>query len=314
MPEPTKTVAAAKSPTWKDFEGRLVQVLGRMAVDQYLIISSRATAGADSHFVQFAQGGREGFRAEAVSNRFLKGTGALSPLQEEQLGDLGWQWPSPTSTSDPNFTREWPMPTPFAEVARLAVRSLREVYRVQRTSWLTYKSFTRDGHNFAQPGLGIDADQPSKPRVDGQTTTPTLDQLRPLVQDAIKAFLNGAEIQYDKDGDIPIRMGSAVVFVRAVDGQPPSVNVFSPVLWDVKETSELLAAANDINTRIRYGRVMWTGREIMAAMEVSAVHITADNIAFACLQVGSIADHFDDELRKRFGGKTMFEETRILVN
>ena len=52
----------------------------------------------------------------------------------------------------------------------------------------------------------------------------------------------------------------------------------------------------------------------MASIELPAFHITADDIGFACLQLGSIADHFDGELQKRFGGKTMVAATKKLLN
>jgi len=56
---------------WDDFEARLVAALERMALDQYLILSTRPAGDDESlYFVQFAQGGRAGFRAEAVSNRY----------------------------------------------------------------------------------------------------------------------------------------------------------------------------------------------------------------------------------------------------
>jgi len=66
------------------------------------------------------------------------------------------------------------------------------------------------------------------------------------------------------------------------------------------------AAINDVNLQIRFGRVFWTGTEVMAAMEVSAIGIVPDDVAFACFQIGAIADQFDDQLQKRFGGTTMF--------
>ena len=44
----------------------------------------------------------------------------------------------------------------------------------------------------------------------------------------------------------------------------------------------------------------------MVASDLPAIGLTADEVAFACFQVGAIADHFDDELQTTFGGKTMF--------
>jgi hypothetical protein len=65
---------------------------------------------------------------------------------------------------------------------------------------------------------------------------------------------------------------------------------------------------------IWFGRLARTGREVMASIELPAFHITPDDIGFACLKLGNSADHFDGELQKHFGGKTMFEATKKLLN
>ena len=148
--EPAKLVIGAESPTWEEFLERLTRVLGKMAVDTFLIISAKGPEPDTEYFVQFAQGGRSGFLAEAVSNKYLSGTSALSPTQDEQMGDLGWMSPTPGSTVEPNYSRQWPMPVPYDEAARLAIRTLREVHGVVATSQLSYKCFARGGHEFAQ--------------------------------------------------------------------------------------------------------------------------------------------------------------------
>jgi len=293
-------------PSWEEFEERLASVLGRMQATSYLVISAPTSDEHSSYYVQFAQAGRPGFLAEAVSNHYLSGTAALSPAQEEQLGDLGWQWPTLGSDRDANFSRQWPMPVPFAEVARLAVRTFREVYGVPNPSVLTYRSFAKGGRPFAQPTLGIDPTPKENVRPESEPVVPTTEELKPLVEAAVKRFLDADVVHYDEQGDIPIRMGSALVFVRVVDAKPPHLAIFSPVLWGIRATPELFEALNELNTRIRFGRVFWTGREVMAALELPAAGVTAEDIAFACMQVGSIADHFDDELQGRFGGTTMF--------
>ena len=314
MLEPTEPVGSVEFPSWEEFEARLASVLARMAADTYLVISAHDADGAPTYYVQFAQAGPAGFLAEAVSNRFLAGALALSPLQEEQMTALGWQWPSPRVASDVNYSRQWPLPTPFAEAAHLAVRTLHEVFGINETGQLRYKTFARGGHEFAQPALGIGAEPPIADHPEGQAAPATLEELRPLVDRAIREFLNTDTVMRDERGNVPISMGSAMVFVRPVDGRPPIVAVFSSLLRGVTASPALLQAINEINTRIRFGRVMWTGHEVIAAMEVSAVRITAEHIAFACLQVGAIADHFDDQLQARFGGATTFEGGGPLVN
>src|ERR1035437_9890302 len=144
---------AEDNMSWEQFEGRLSAVLGRMAAGTFLILSSRA-GDEIVYYVQFAQGGRGGFRAEAESNNFLAGRWALSPAQEEQLAQLGWQCPMP-GDSDLNFMRQWPTPAPYAEIARLAVRSLREVYGIERPAELVYRRFGERGADVGAAGSGV---------------------------------------------------------------------------------------------------------------------------------------------------------------
>ena len=298
--------------SWEEFERRLAAVLGRMAAESFLIVSTRADE-EHCYYVQFAQGGRGGFRAEAESNNFLAGRWALSPAQEEQLAQLGWQCPTP-GDSDLNYMRQWPLPAPFADIASIAVRSLREVFGVGQPSELVYRRFAKGGHDFAEPGLGIDPEKPTTPRGAGQPEAPSLAELTPLVEHAVKSYLEAKEIVRDKDGDIPIRQGSAMLFVRTIDGAPPVVRIFSPILRGIPASQALLEAINEINTRIMFGRVLWTANQVIISTEISAVQITVEHIAFACLHIGALADHLDDELGDRFGGEKMFDEPRKLVN
>ena len=213
-------------------------------------------------------------------------------------------WPTPGSKTDLNYNRQWPMPAPFDEIAELAVRTLREVFGVSRTSEMVYKTFAKRGKQYAQPALGIDAEVLPVPR-SRVPDAPTVADLKPLVEAAVMGVTGAEDVAYDEQGDIPIRMGNTVVFVRLFDGQPPVIGVFSPVLWGVTASPDLIAAINDANTQVRFGRLFWTGKEVMAAMEVSAIGVVPEDVAFACFQIGAIADHFDDEFQRRFGGRTL---------
>ena len=303
----TKDVAPHAYPSWEQFEKNLEHVLGRLPVEHFLIVSTRlAGEGDEPYFIQFAQGGLSGFLAEAVSNRFLKGAKALSPAQEQQMAVIGWMWPTPGSETEPNFSRQWPIGTPFHEVARLAVRTLQEIYGVAQPADLLYQAFSKGGPHYAQAALGIDPEPPSQAATPAEPGLATVEQLKPLVEAAIKGFCGDGEIQYDKDGDVPIRTGSAMVFLRLHDGKPPMVGIFAPVLWGIEESPELLTVINSVNSQIKFGRAFWTGKEVMVATEVPAIGVTAGAIGFAAFQVGSLADNLDDELQKQFGGKTMF--------
>ena len=63
-----------------------------------------------------------------------------------------------------------------------------------------------------------------------------------------------------------------------------------------------------------FGRALWAVNQVLISTEISAVGITSEQIAFACLQIGALADHLDNELRDRFGGQMVFDVPNKLVN
>jgi hypothetical protein len=278
-----------------------------MQKEQFLILDV-ANAGDGSqeepnYYVQFAYGGPEGFRAEAVSNRYLSDRWKLTEKSAETLFQLGWQAPDPEGEKggSVNFHRDWEVPVPVAEVAQLAITTLRRVYSVRTMDQLEYKYFHKDGTQLELSDLGL-----RREAVEKDPAQAALDSLRPLVEEALRQALGQSEIEYDATGDIPIRFGNSMVFVRLL-GSPPRVRIFSPMLWDLRTTGGLFEALNNINSNIDLGRVFWTGKEVVIAIDLPARGLTGDFVALACFQVGSLADHIDDQLAERFGGKTMFQ-------
>jgi hypothetical protein len=307
---------------WSAFEARLAETLRAMDKATYLVISiAGAPRGGASDYVQFAQGGLLGFRAEAAGNHFLPAGHGLGEEQEERLESLGWQRPGAGSQGR-NWVREWEEPVPFAEVASIAVRTLREVYGAAIPDDLRYRSGGFPAHHgpVSEPDLGIPPDRPASP----PPGTPSIrehihpgaepDEAEATLETALAEFIAGADLVADQDGDLPIRVGSALLFVRPLAGRPPLLQVFSPIVSGLDVTPALLEALNDVNRHILFGRVFWTEREVVVSMELTAVGITASQLAFACVQLGNLADHLDDVLRGRFGGRTMFEVPKTLMN
>ncbi len=315
--------AGDPSDAWAAFEARLAKALEAMDRATYLVVSlagePRSVASA---YVQFAQGGLLGFRAEAAGNQWLPPGHGLGSAQQEKLAALGWQQPG-SAPQGRNWAHEWEDdPVPFAEVAAIAVQTLREVYGAKTPDELTYRTGGFPAHSgpVPEPDLGIPRDRPSSGEpaaaVVGARThpAPEPDEAVASLEAALSEFVSGADLVPDRDGDLPIRVGSALMFVRSVAGRPPLLQLFSPLLSSVDMTPTLLDSLNDINRSILFGRVFWADREIVVSMELTAVGITAKQIAFGCVQLGNLADHLDDVLRGRFGGRTMFEAPKTLVN
>lgn len=53
-----------------------------------------------------------------------------------------------------------------------------------------------------------------------------------------------------------MRVGSALTDVQVLDGVPRPVLIFSPILHGIGASPALFEALNEINTRIRFGRVL----------------------------------------------------------
>lgn len=299
--------------SWASLTQSLSAGLGKMRVGEFLILDvTKPADGGDEgpgYYVQFACGGNEGFRAEAVSNRYLADRWKLPEKRTELLFQLGWTAPDPEGTKggSVNFYKDWDEPSQIAEMAQLAVSTLRRVYDVASMEQLQYRYFKKDGTDLELEDLGLRRQAGQKDSSDA-----ALEQLRPIVEAALRQALGVGELKYDETGDIPIRFGNAMVFVR-LRGGPPRVQVFSPMLWDLTNTAGLFEVLNDINSRADTGRVFLTGNQVVAAVDLPAVGLTGEYVAMACFQIGSLADHFDQELAARFGGRTTFQEAAAEV-
>ncbi len=289
-----------------------------MAVESFLILSLPSDEAGLRAYVQFAHWGNDdgssaGLRVEAVGSGNMPATRPLTPVQEERLGSLEWEGPA-DDRGGRNFVREWPMPAPFVEVAALVTRTLREVYGITDPTDLRFRYSSFEGTDVEDIDLGLEIDErPARP-TSKPPMRPAAAGLAPLVEDGLRRLLGVDRLERDADGDYPIAVGSALMFVRLIDGRPPMVGVFSPILGDIDEGPGLFAALNDVNRRIHYARAFWVARQVIIAIELPAVDITADQIAFACVQLGSLADHLDNVLHGRFGGAFTFEVPPPLLN
>jgi hypothetical protein len=217
------------------------------------------------------------------------------------MAALGWQFPDHHATKPENFSRQWPMPAPFAEAARLAIGTLRQVYGVGRPADLVYRRFTREGHDFAEPGLGIDAERPTTPRRKGQPVAATAGELTPLVETALCRFLGAKSIELDPAGNYPVPTGTTMLFVRILPFEPPVVRVFAPVFRGMAPTPGLMAALNELNGELLFCRALVVNGEVIVATELRGAGMTADDVAWGCLVVGGWVERIRANLADRLG-------------
>ena len=309
---------AGEPMPWDEFERRLAHGLATMAVESFLILSLPDDGAGLRGYLQFAHwgdkdGASAGLRIEAAGNEYLASTRPLTPAQVERLAGLAWRAPGP---DDPcrNYTQEWPTPAPFADVARLTVRTLREVYGVGQPEELRSKYARFEGVDDRDLGLGLEAPERPPRTASKPPTRSTFARLGPLVEDGLQRWFGVRHLERDVDGDYPIRVGSALVFVRLIDGRPPMVVIFSSILDDIDESPALFAALNNVNRQVSYARAFWVPSRVLVATELPAVGISADQIAIACAELGHVADQLDDVFQGRFGGRLPFGGHPVLLN
>jgi len=154
----TNPSGSSKVDDWSALQQRLAEVLAMMGTDgrQHLIIEDRGKG----RFVQFAVEAESALLVEPVSNDFLRGRAALSGASCRAIVELGGASPAERWDKDgserANFTRIYERPVDFAEVARLAVRTVRDVFQVPSPGGLEYDAFAeKDGAPILLPALGL---------------------------------------------------------------------------------------------------------------------------------------------------------------
>lgn len=282
-PEPAR--APVLPGDWPGFVAELSRTLTGLAPGESLLLEvvPDGSVGPSSYYVQFALR-PAGLRAEAVSNAFLPEPAQLQDTEIERLEKLGWRPPDPPAL--PNFSRDWSAPVPHEDVADLVVATLRHVH-----------------------GAATPADVRMK-EVPATTPSPTLapppdatvESVRTEVDAAIRRLLGVDGFERDEHGWAMFRAGSATVYVR-VYGDPPVVQVLSPLLTGVDETPDLLEAVNELNANVSFAKVVCRDRDVVASLELFGMPFTPLHLSHALSVVAAVADD-SDQLQQRFGGRT----------
>ena len=296
-----------KSLHWPEFAGKLAQVLAAMSKDQYVVISTKQ----GNRYVQFARGvdssGKPEVRAETTSNAFLAGAEKLGKRQLAMLADLGWIPPthgkddSPVANGSVNHHRDFGAPLDFALITRVAMATLVHVLGIDRPALLQYRSFQEPGGvDVTLPTLGIDK-EPLPAHGEGFV------EARAEVLAAIRKASKQPTVDYDADGDIPVRYGKALLFVNVVDS-PRFARVYSVVVNDVVATEALFRRLNELNERARLVRLIHANGRVWASSDVFAHPLLPKHVVHACHVVGEIVNDLRESLQAEFGTKLVLEK------
>ncbi|HYP46177.1 MAG TPA: hypothetical protein VEQ66_13375 [Propionibacteriaceae bacterium] len=288
---------------WDEFQLRLNEVLSLIDDSADLRIGTESGAG-DGPFVAFSSPTGGVVRTEAASNAVISGAFQLGPDQLTQMEQLGWQPPTslpPRPT--PNFWAEGSQEQP-ERLSYLAVAALRDVYGVQHPVFLAPDHLAEvlqpappplsTGNTFVSPGAVA-------------TVPGSQEHLNDLVDEELSELFGHRPIR-DGEGDIAIRVGSTMIFLRtAPDGA--EVVVFAAVVHDVEGRSRAAEVLNDLNVHARWVKFLLIRDRVFVSLSVPARPFVAAHLRQAVRIMSEVADGIDDELALKLRGRTTFDES-----
>ncbi|GAA1802305.1 YbjN domain-containing protein [Planosporangium flavigriseum] len=308
---------------WQDLARAFAAVLPQLAPGTVLDVTLDPTAsgtGDAVYEVRLTAGESGELTAVAVSNAALPDGYRLDRTAIGALVALGWSPPGVVEGSGDYFG----LRLPASDANRLAVivsRTLRDVYGAPHPAFLTYTATDHDGAAVHVPPLGAarllaagDADEEGDEAAteralarfgDKTVELPLADQVAAVVATLLKTTPDALTV--DPDGDIGIRAGSAMVFVRVRDN-PPLVDVFSPVLTEIEPSQQLYTKLSELTNRMPIGRLYCANDTVWASVPVFGRDFQPTHLMLAVQVMTGLADELDDRLHGEFGGKRFFGE------
>jgi hypothetical protein len=157
---------------------------------------------------------------------------------------------------------------------------------------------------------------PSQPERHQEADKPTSEGLDKWIEMTLMEAYGLPAVQRDQDGDIPLRRGSTVLFVRPHDGKSPFLEIFAPLVLDCVMSPAVYEAVNTINLQVPMAKavVAGDGGQIVLSAQLLTNTLSTAEFLLAVDLVSHAADHFDTLLEKQFGGRTLLEDDEIPVN
>ncbi len=263
---------------WKDYRASLAEALD--ALDEDASIQIEFDSEGVTPYVQALRvDGR--ILLEAASNRFLDDVWKLDKADRRRLRAIGFAKPS---EHRPNYWISLPL-SHVDQVASMAVRALREGFSVMHPSSLCATGLDWQGEPF--PPVARESQR------EATTTFPhDKEQLDALIGEVLDAILSEVPDR-DDDGDVPIRTGRTVVYIRTQQGSP-MIRLFAQMARDVDNKDAALREVDRLNRTVE---------GIKFIVHETTVIATAELLGwpFAPTQFQALLTHMCDAVAKHEG-------------
>ena len=282
---------STQNQAWEEFSRRLDEVISVMDATADLTIS---VASTDDD----AQ--RSGIRFSVIAPSLIAAyvlAAHATDAEKARLQDLGWNPPDGEHEQFHTVVDQ----EASADLARLATDTLSGVFCVLHPIFL-------EPDQLAEILKGESTWTPLAPRPLSKEET----SIRPanqleldgLVDEVLRRKFGHPPLR-NEQGDVAIRVGSTMVFLRSTS-DAAELMLFSPLVHDVSGRSRACEVLNDLNVESRFGRFALHRDRVYVQISVPAQPFVPAHLHQALRAVSQIADGIDDELASRLGGRTTF--------
>ncbi len=294
---------------WTEFQARLSEIISVIDDSGDLMIGTESESDDPAPFVRFTCPEPDVVRAEAASNAVLGEDFQLTGEQVTALEALGWQLPATDGVRPtPNFWAEMTQEE-SERLAFLTVAALRDVYGVQHPIFLAPDQLAEVLQPGPMPieGPALRGSVVELDTADLSATMPrNTEHLNELVDAELTTMFGHPPIR-DVEGDVAIRVGSTMLFLRtAADGQ--DVVVFAAVVHDVAGRSRAMEVLNDLNVDARWVKFQLVRDRVFVTVSVLARPFVPAHLRQAVRILSDVADGIDEELAAKLNGRTTFSE------
>ncbi len=300
---------------WEVFRGRLADVVSMIEDGAALTIGTDPVDLDDAPWIRFTCQSRARrtdepvVLAETPSNATLAEDEQLNGEALDAMGCLGWNAPSGEGEhAGPNFWLEMPQEQ-SDQIAQVAVQTLTDVFGVVHPVFLAPDQLA----DVLNPTPVVAEAPETAPVVEGVASPVTMprdrEHLDKLVEAELTAMFGHPPIR-DSEGDVAIRVGSSVVFVRTgADGG--EVVVFSPLVHDVEGRSRAVEVLNDLNVESRYGRFSLHRDRVFVSISLFARPFVPAHLHEGVRVMSQLADAIDDDLAVKLRGRVSYDDKEM---
>jgi len=305
---------------WRELRRRLADHVAGMEPRETLVVSAQVVATEDGPgpyvMVSCLSGSAEGWRLEAVSNRYLDSAHRLDEAAEEALRGLGWSPPTHLPGEEgADGSANWHLDLPLHDLERgawLLVRTLREVYVVVHPAFLDSSALDLDGLRARRPL------PPRPPEIrdpaERRAAVDALPVVRPddaehlarLVRETVEAL--GEDVDDDEDGDLLWACGAASLAYVHVDEERPAVHLFSVLAVEGTLPGGGPAALDLVSGRLPWLAVRLTGDRLVVHHELCAMPFVPQHLVAWLARLAVEIDDVAVEAAVLMGGRRFLEE------